>query len=334
MKILSKQKLTAAFDQLAEKAELLVPMQKGATSAFLPWPEFEPGRDELRLEALNVDKPPKDAVLPQTERMYKFSASGPEVAVQEVYEISSPRIVFGIRPCDFRGIECLDQVFLTRGYADGFYQSRRDNTVFIAQACYQPGPNCFCNAMGVDPVKPQADVTIHDLGDGYAWEPLTPKGEETTEMISDLLQEKKADLPEVKPFTRQVAYAGLAEKLKDLFEHPIWEKLSDPCQNCGICTYSCPTCYCFDIQVKSFGEAGYRFRCWDSCMYREYTLMAGGHNPREASRERFRNRFLHKLQFFQERYGQPLCIGCGRCLIVCPAGISIVNIMQELKEVE
>ncbi|MCX5780977.1 MAG: 4Fe-4S dicluster domain-containing protein, partial [Firmicutes bacterium] len=101
-----------------------------------------------------------------------------------------------------------------------------------------------------------------------------------------------------------------------------------------ICTYSCPTCYCFDIQVKNWGEEGYRFRCYDSCMYKEYSLMAGGHNPREASVERFRNRFLHKLQFFNERYGTPLCTGCGRCIVVCPAGISIVSIINEIKEAE
>lgn len=334
MKILEKQNLNAAFDRLAREALLLLPMQKGKTSAFLPWNEFDPSQDKLCLEVLNVQQPPKDAVLPQTERMYKFKTNGPDVTVEEVYEVRDPQIVFGIRPCDYRGIECLDQVFRTRGYEDGFYRARRDNTVFISQACYEPGPNCFCNAMGVDPLRPAADVIIHDMGNAYAWEPLSAKGEEITKLLGDLLKEQDAKLPDAKPFTRKVNYEGLAEKLKGMFEHPIWERLSDPCQNCGICTYVCPTCYCFDIQVKTFGEEGYRFRCWDSCMYREYTLMAGGHNPRETSMERFRNRFLHKLEFFKERYGNPLCIGCGRCLIACPAGISIVKIMEELKEVE
>ncbi len=334
MKVLEKKNLNAALDRLASTALLLLPMQKGKTSAFLPWNEFDQSQDELRLEVLNVAQPPKDVVLPQTERMYKFKTSGPDVLVEEVYEVSEPQIVFGIRPCDYKGIECLDTVFRTRGYEDGYYQARRDNTVFIAQACYVPGPNCFCNAMGVDPLRPAADVIIHDLGSAYAWEPLSARGEELTKLLGDLLNEQEVKLPEAKPFARQVSYDGLAEKLKDMFEHPIWERLSDPCQNCGICTYVCPTCYCFDIQVKTFGEEGYRFRCWDSCMYREYTLMAGGHNPREASMERFRNRFLHKLEFYKERYGDPLCIGCGRCLIACPAGISIVKIMEELKEVE
>lgn len=332
MKVLEKAKLNAAFDRLANEALLLLPVQKGDVSAFLPWSEFKEGRDRLALESLNVEKPPKDAVFPQTERMYKFKTEGQEVVVEEVYEVKEKRIVFGIRPCDFRGIECLDQVFFTKGYVDSFYQARRENTVFIANACYAPGPNCFCQDMGVDPLKANADVLIHEAGEAYAWEALTSKGEEISKILGDLLVEKDVQLPQAKPFTRRADYEGLTEKLKGMFEDPIWERLSDPCQNCGICTYSCPTCYCFDIQVKTFGEEGYRFRCWDSCMYREYTLMAGGHNPREASMERFRNRFLHKLEFFQERYGQPLCIGCGRCLIACPAGISIVKIMEELKE--
>ena len=53
-------------------------------------------------------------------------------------------------------------------------------------------------------------------------------------------------------------------------------------------------------------------------MYNEYTMMAGGHNPRAAEAARFRNRLLHKLQFFEERYGMPLCTGCGRCISACP----------------
>jgi ferredoxin len=147
-----------------------------------------------------------------------------------------------------------------------------------------------------------------------------------------MLEEKELKAPEAKAFQTQVDYEGVAEKLKGMFEHPIWEDLSSNCQNCGICTYVCPSCHCFDIQVKSWGEEGYRFRCWDSCMYGEYTAEAGGGNPRPTTKERFRNRFLHKLEFFSERYGYPLCTGCGRCIVACPTGINIVNIINEVKE--
>ena len=125
----------------------------------------------------------------------------------------------------------------------------------------------------------------------------------------------------------------LPARLSGLFDHPVWDELSSRCINCGICTYVCPSCHCFDIQVENRGQSGSRFRCWDSCMYQEYNLMAGGHNPRANKRDRFRNRFLDKLEFFPERYGSFGCSGCGRCVALCPNGISIVSIINRLGEV-
>jgi ferredoxin len=69
-------------------------------------------------------------------------------------------------------------------------------------------------------------------------------------------------------------------------------------------------------------------------MYPEYNLMAGGHNTRASKRDRFRNRFLHKLEFFRERYGTFSCSGCGRCLVMCPNGISIVSVINRFGEVD
>lgn len=336
MKVLNKSKLETALNKLSEAAEVFVPLQKGEQSAFYSWKEFKPGQDELCLEALNVSQPPKNVVLPQTERMYSIKQEGREIKIDQTYEDSSPRIIFGARACDLKAILCMDEVFLTRGYEDSFYKCRRQGITIIANACYQPGPFCFCAAMGVDPVEPEgADVIIRDAGgEGYVWEAKTPQGESLTAKIADLLEEKNPTLPSLKPFTQQVEYDGVAEKLKGMFDHPIWERLAEPCHNCGVCTYVCPSCYCFDIQVKMWGDQGYRFRCWDSCMYEEYSREAGGGNPRGDGKERFRNRFLHKLEFFKERYGKPLCTGCGRCIVACPAGINIVNIIDEVKGAE
>ncbi|MDD2586089.1 MAG: 4Fe-4S dicluster domain-containing protein [Syntrophomonadaceae bacterium] len=335
MKILSKTRLENVFNKLNETAEVFVPMQRGEQSGFYPWQTFAAGSDKLWLEALNVYLPPKNVVFPQTERMYNIKQEGQDVKIDETYEDSKSRVIFGARACDVKGITCMDDVFLTRGYEDSFYKARRQATTIIANACYAPGIACFCSAMGVKYVDPEgADIIIRDIGDGYVWETITEKGEMLTARIADLLEEREVTLPEPKPFQQDVNYDGVAEKLKGMFEHPLWDKLSQTCQNCGICTYVCPSCYCFDIQVKMYGNEGYRFRCWDSCMYEEYTREAGGGNPRPASKERFRNRFLHKLEFFKERYGHPLCTGCGRCTVVCPAGISIVKIIDAVKEAD
>lgn len=334
MKVLNKNKLKEAFNRLADTADLYVPMQRDSQTGFYPWKSFNEAKDYLALDILNVTLPPKNVVMPQTEKMYSFKQEGREINIDQVYENSDTQIIFGIRPCDTKAIECLDLVFMTKGYADNFYRARRDNTIIIANACYKPGVNCFCGSMGINPVDPSGDVVVRDAGDSYVWEVKTDKGQQITDKIASLLEDKEIKLPEAGKFAREVNYEGIADKLKGLFDHPMWEKLSDPCQTCGICTYLCPTCYCFDIQVKTWGDEGYRFRCYDSCMYREYALMAGGHNPRETAKERFRNRFLHKLEFFYERYGTPLCTGCGRCIMACPNGVSIVKIINDIKEVE
>jgi sulfhydrogenase subunit beta (sulfur reductase) len=287
------------------------------------------------LEAINVMLPSKGLIFPQTERMYKFTSNGQGVEIKETFENSESRIIFGLRSCDAAAIGCFDDVFLTRGYVDSFYQARRENTTIVANACYRPGENCFCEAMGVDPLEPlNADVIIRDTGDFYIWDSKTAKGDELTAVLGSILEDKEVAVPQLQGFKQKIDYEGVAEKLKDMFEDPIWGKLSQTCQNCGICTYVCPSCYCFDIQVKSWGDEGYRFRCYDSCMYSEYTQMAGGHNPRGDSRERFRNRFLHKLEFFKERYGRALCTGCGRCIVACPAGINITQIIKQVKEAD
>ena len=333
MKVLKFGKIEQVLDRLAQQAEVYVPMLRGQQTGFYSWNTYDEGYDDLMFDILNVYQSPKHVILPQTEMMYRFRQEGQDVIIDAEAQEITPKIIMGIRSCDVRGIEHLDAVFLTKGYVDEFYKARRDKITIIANACYNPGTNCFCASMGVNPTDPEAaDIIMREVEVGYVWDVKTEKGQAVTKQIEDLLEKEEVELFPLKRFLRKVDYEGVAEKLKDMFDDPMWEKYSEPCQTCGICTYLCPTCYCFDIQVKTWGEEGYRFRCWDSCMYREYTQMAGGHNPREAAKERFRNRFLHKLQFFTERYGQPLCTGCGRCVVVCPGGVNIIKIIDTVKE--
>jgi Fe-S oxidoreductase len=67
-------------------------------------------------------------------------------------------------------------------------------------------------------------------------------------------------------------------------------------------------------------------------MYNDYTLMAGGHQPRPSQKERVRQRFMHKLRYFVERYGTYQCSGCGRCLQHCPVGIDIVEAIENVQQ--
>ena len=49
----------------------------------------------------------------------------------------------------------------------------------------------------------------------------------------------------------------IAKKLEDLFHKTeFWEKVSDACLSCGVCTFVCPTCYCFDICDETLFSQG------------------------------------------------------------------------------
>ncbi len=334
MKILAKDKVEALLDKLSQEALVFAPMSGEKSSGFFPWNEESKAKESLLLEALNVYVSPKHVLLPQTERMYDIKQQAHELEIGPTHEDDRPRVLFGVRACDARAIKSLDDVFLTRGFVDSFYQARRDNLTIIGNACYAPGPNCFCQAMGVELTEPEGDIILRDADAGYIWEVKSEKGEKLTTLVAEFLHEQEVSAPAPQPFSLQVDYEGVAEKLTGMFGHPLWESLAEPCINCGACTYICPSCYCFDIQVKMWGDEGYRFRCWDSCMYAEYTAEAGGGNPRPTGVERFRNRFLHKLETFYERYGYSLCTGCGRCIVVCPTGVNITDIIKQIQEVE
>ena len=144
---------------------------------------------------------------------------------------------------------------------------------------------------------------------------------------------------------RQAAEAKITtliatDKLKDkntteLFEAPFWEDVAFACINCGTGTYVCPTCWCFDIQDETLGLSGIRMRNWDSCMYPLFTLHGSGHNPRDTKIQRVRQRFMHKLKYYVDKYEDGIqCVGCGRCIRHCPVNIDIRKVCDLMNSFE
>ena len=120
--------------------------------------------------------------------------------------------------------------------------------------------------------------------------------------------------------------------MQTLFRSEKWAELSESCLGCGTCTFVCPTCQCYDVQEFNTGTEVKRFRCWDSCMYSDFTQMSAG-QPRPTQKERFRQRFMHKLVYFpSNNHGIYGCVGCGRCLQKCPIHMNIVKVARTLKE--
>ncbi|MBW6463024.1 MAG: 4Fe-4S dicluster domain-containing protein [Firmicutes bacterium] len=327
-KMIAADELAKLWIRLAEKSTLFLPVQDGPTVLYQPWKDGA----QVELEAFNSAISPKDIFLPREETYLHYHCSGQSL---ELAAVEDDRAVtaFGIHPCDLKAIEMLDRVFMEQEPADSLYQKRREKTTVVALSCTKPDPFCFCGIFDVDPLDaPGADVMAH-LVDGYMHlEARTEKGKALLEEAGDLLENSTIDKieREIKTTDFGLDIKGLPEDLKSRFDDPAWDELYKSCLSCGVCTYVCPTCYCFDVEDYGHDAEGERFRCWDSCMFGHFTQMAGGHNPRPSRKERVRQRFMHKLQYYPEVYNEIACVGCGRCLRSCPVNLDIVQAIKAL----
>ena len=252
-------------------------------------------------------------------------------------------IVFGIRPCDARSFTLLDPVF-EGDVPDPYYLARRSKAALVGIACTAPFVNCFCTSIGGNPFGREGlDLLFIDSDDSFTVEVITERGKDITGKTASLLSPAAPEESNAlnnsrrKPRTKLTGIlilTGLPEKLASHFEHPLWKEFALKCIGCGICTYSCPTCYCFDMQDETTPKQGRRVRTWDSCMFAEYTLHASGHNPRATRTERFRNRIYHKFKFNLDNFGAYSCVGCGRCISLCPVNIDLIDYLSRVKETE
>ena len=85
-------------------------------------------------------------------------------------------------------------------------------------------------------------------------------------------------------------------------------------------------------RITTQDTASKRYRCWDSCMYSDFTMMAHGNN-RTSQMQRFRQRFMHKLVYFPaNNNGMYSCVGCGRCVEKCPSSLNIVKVIKAFEK--
>jgi ferredoxin len=68
-------------------------------------------------------------------------------------------------------------------------------------------------------------------------------------------------------------------------------------------------------------------------MYPEFTVHASGENPRKDRGDRIRNRMLHKFSFYPQNLGHIACVGCGRCIEMCPVNEDLIEILNKVRDV-
>ena len=334
MKRIALENLPKLYAAMGQNQSLFLPVKTAGQTNFGLWTEDK----EVDLATLKTVKSAKDIFFPQSENLYTCYREGKKLSIVPEKLEDESFVVFGIRGCDVRGIKVLDKVFLSEPQ-DSFYCARRKHGVIVSLACGQPEESCFCKVFGIDCAEPEGDVVTWLTQDYLYWKPVTEKGEALTAQVADLLEDTDsaqvdAQKEAIAKIVEKLPYANLSlegwngEALNEKFNSPLWETLYKPCLACGTCTFVCPTCQCYDIKDYNTGNGIQRYRCWDSCMYSDFTMMAHGNN-RTSQLQRFRQRFMHKLVYFPANNdGMYSCVGCGRCVDKCPSHLNIVKVIK------
>ncbi|MDL2329153.1 4Fe-4S dicluster domain-containing protein [Desulfosarcina sp. OttesenSCG-928-A07] len=326
--------LTAAADAY----RLFGPVREDACHTFKA---LEKGKTP-DLDMVNTRLSPKALIFPQSDIILEYSLDESREdhhIMREVQKDVTPRAVVGIRPCDAKATALVKLNFDAPDVKDPYWLAAYEATTFVGVACDAPLSTCFCTTAGCGPYSEEGlDILVMQKGDGFLAKILTDKGRAFAKAAGwnpasgDLAAFEAGKAAAEKKMVSAVQTDHLeAADLLALHNAPFWEKTAFACLNCGTCTFSCPTCWCFDLQDEVAGKSGVRLKNWDSCMFPIFTVHTTGHNPRETKVQRVRQRFMHKLKYFVDKYKTGImCVGCGRCVRQCPVNIDIRKVCEEM----
>lgn len=287
---------------------------------------------QVWLEEINAKKSIKEFFFPAAECVLRYRRNENGVEIEDVKPPAFKTVIIGARCCDASSLPAMDALFRW-DCDDAFYLERRKNTTVVSIACNRADECCFCTSVGGSPHNAAgSDIVLSATETGYMAEVLTEKGKEIISAAEGLFDDSpgrpkpyadvplKFDIEKVKP------------RLEANFESPLWDEISYKCLQCGVCTYLCPNCHCFDIQDEARRTGGIRLKNWDGCQFALFTKHTSGHNPRPTQGARWRQRIQHKFRYYVEKFGCVSCAGCGRCIRHCPVDMNIAEQLRRITE--
>ncbi len=334
-RIITRKDLESKIKELFKDFEVIGPKELANKGIF-----YQPitNIEDLYLGNNFTVEPVKKFFLSPSECLFKESFEQGRELLKEIPLPETKMIIIGVRPCEARGLTLLDKVFDSE-FKDNLYINNRKRTIIVGLSCAVPDKSCFCTSMGGSPVDSRGmDAIIFTaegspeqnrgkIEDRFVVEIITEKGKDIFGSLGDDFnkEEKESWLENKEKRKDALKKIKVPENLESIFESDYWNEVSLPCLSCGICTFLCPTCHCFDLA----DEERKRLRCWDGCAFSDFTLEASGVNPRPTKKERYRQRVFHKFDYFKKNFGENLCVGCGRCIRHCPVKIDIAEIVDK-----
>ena len=325
-KKINRKNLAALLSSIASGGtKLLAPVTKAGSVKLSDISNF----NDIQFDYVQTTLSPKSVVFPRSEILMSYELEGGKTpTIKQNETLEQKVVVFGLHPCDAYGMNYLEEFFVKEN-PDYHVARRKENTTFIALSCSEGDEYCFCTSVGISPSDTRgSDILLTAIGnDEYYTEVITDKGQKLIDEYPNLFDSSEsvdknsytANIP------KKFELDNVQGKLSQVFESDLWKESSLSCLGCGACAFLCPTCTCFDIQDEQNPYGGMRLRNWDSCGTGLFTLHASGHNPRPVQSLRWRQRVMHKLDYSVKNLGMVSCVGCGRCVRNCPAGMNIVE---------
>ncbi|NUP50910.1 MAG: 4Fe-4S dicluster domain-containing protein [Catenulispora sp.] len=247
----------------------------------------------------------------------------------------------GVRPCDLAAIRVLNRALRRPAETD-------HGPFIVAVECTEPGATCFCTSAGTGPGcadrAGEFDLALVEIADRHQDRFLVTVGSPRGDAILDAVP--YAPVPDGLLEAAQAAVAAAADRMgrtlppTDLrvllarsAEADRWDDVAARCLTCGNCTMVCPTCFCTSVEDTSdlTGEHAERWESWDSCFDIDFSYLHGG-SVRTSPRSRYRQWLTHKFGTWHDQFGTSGCVGCGRCIAWCPAGIDVTEELAALDQ--
>lgn len=331
-RVIDADELPSLVSAFMESYEVVAPVKSGRSFAFEVIESF----DDIVLDYTTTITSLKKYFLPPRETLLTYDTQRNEVTDYRM-EVT-PRVIFGAHACDINALGCLNRVFQDNRYPDPYYEAHRAATLVVGVSC-MPSSGCFCHLLDSDEARSGYDLFLQDIGGRYlvsigsveAANILEASCNPRPATDEDRIAFRHATRRRQESFNPDIPDIQEVPMLMDAFHSDeFWEELGSRCLSCTACSAVCPTCFCFDIRdtLDPNGVTGRRERVWDACTSPQFAQVAGGHNFRADTRGRVRHRMYHKLNGFFATHDRNLCVGCGRCVYACKAGISPIEVLK------
>lgn len=323
VKSLAKNKLAGFVAELEKEYQIYLPLQQdGGDFLFQPLVDFD--LKKLSLENPMTILPPSVFFLPLREKILKIKQG------QYIPRTNSEtKVLLGLSTTDVRAIYRLDLI-LKKTHQDFFYQQNRENTIIVGIQSGKP-TSLFDRVLTPEKLT-GFDLLLEPDSQNYLVLSGSAKGDELLEwdLFGQEIEIAQTKKRLIEPLLNMKKITWAVEKTKG---GKVWQKWSQVCLGCGICSYTCPLCFCYQLkdQISLKGKID-RTREQSSCFLYDFDQMAGNSNPREEFVDRFYHWYHHKFVQMPKEFGFSGCVNCGRCVKYCPAGINFRQVLTEVVE--